>query len=79
MAHIIPIFYPYIIGEQVFTQTHIGSAVAQCLTWDRGIAGSSLTSVNVLCPWARCIDPGLLLVQPRKTRPNITEKLLTGT
>ena len=33
----------------------------------------------VLCPWARHINPSLALVQPRKTRPYITEKMLTGT
>ena len=27
-----------------------GSAVVECLTQDRGIAGSSLTGVTVLCP-----------------------------
>ena len=34
---------------------------------DRGATGSSLTGV----PWARHIDPSLVLVQPRKTRPYI--------
>ena len=29
-------------------------------------------------PWARHIYPSLLLVQPRKTRPYITERSLTG-
>ena len=57
---------------------HSGSVV-ECLTRDLGAAGSSLTSVTVLCPWARHIYPCLVLVQPRKTRPDITEKLLTGT
>ena len=28
-------------------------SVLECLTWDRGVAGSSLTGVTVLCPWAR--------------------------
>ena len=32
----------------------------------------------MLCPEARYINPCLVLVQPRKTRPDITEKLLTG-
>ena len=41
-------------------------------------AGSSLTSVTALCPRARHIIPSLVLVQPRKTRPNVTERLLTG-
>ena len=30
------------------------------------------------CPLARNINPCLVLVQPRKTCPGITEKLLTG-
>ena len=33
---------------------------------DQGVAGSSLTIVNALCPWARHINPCLVLVQPRK-------------
>ena len=48
------------------------------LTWDRGAAGSSLTGVTALCPWARQIYISLVLVQPRKTRPYITERLLMG-
>ena len=40
--------------------------------------GSSLTGVTVLCPWARHIYPSLVLVQPRKTHPYITERLLMG-
>ena len=47
---------------------HSGSVV-ECLTRDRGIAGLSLTSVG-----ARHINAFLELVQPRKTRPDITEE-----
>ena len=57
---------------------HSGSVV-ECLIWDRGVAGLSLTSATALCPWTRHINPCLVLVQPRKTHPDITEKLLTGT
>ena len=57
---------------------HSGSVVL-CLIRDRGAAGLSLTGVTVLCPWARQIYPCLVLVQPRMTLPNITEKLFTGT
>ena len=53
-------------------------SVVECLTRDRRAAGSSLTGVTVLCPWARHINPSLVLVQPRKTRPFITERLLMG-
>ena len=56
---------------------HIGSVV-ECLTWDQGAAGLSLNGVTALCPWARHINPSLVLVQPRKTRPYITERLLMG-
>ena len=51
---------------------HSGSVV-ECLTQDKGAAGSSLTGITVLCPWARHIYPSLVLVQPRNTHPNITE------
>ena len=47
--------------------------MVECLTRDRGAAGSSLTGVNVLN-----INPSLVLVQPRKTHPFITERLLMG-
>ena len=32
-------------------------SLVECLTWDRGAAGSSLTGVTTLCPWARHINP----------------------
>ena len=51
---------------------------AVCLTRDRGTAGSGLTGVTALCPSARHINPSLVLVQHRKTRPFITERLLIG-
>ena len=53
-------------------------SVVECLTRDREAAGSSLTSVTALCPWARHINPSVVLVQPRKTRPFITERWLMG-
>ena len=31
-----------------------------------------------LCPWARHINPSLVLVPPRKNRPYVTERLLMG-
>ena len=37
-----------------FLMEHSGSVV-ECLTRDRGAAGSSLTGVSVLCPWERNI------------------------
>ena len=53
-------------------------AVIECLIWDWGAAGSSLTSFCALCPWARHINPSLVQGQPRKTHPSITERLLMG-
>ena len=54
------------------------SSVVECFTRDRGAVGSSLIGVTALCPWAWHINPSLVLVQPRKTCPYITERLLIG-
>ena len=43
------------------------------------VLGLSLTGVTALCPWATHFIPCLVLVQPRETHPDMTEKLLTGT
>ena len=53
-------------------------SVVECLTRDRGAAGSSLTGFTALCPRARHINPSVVLVQTRKTCPFITERLLIG-
>ena len=37
---------------------------------DRGVAGSIFTSVAALCPCILCLE----MVQPRKTRLDMTEK-----
>ena len=66
------------VNDKVYTglfREHSGSVV-YCSTWDRGATGLSLTGVTALCPWARHINPSLVLVQPRKTRPFIIERLL---
>ena len=60
------------------TTTFTGSAVVECLTRDRGAAGSNLAGVTALCPGSRPIYPSLVLVQPRKTGPYIAERLLMG-
>ena len=52
--------------------------MVESLTRDQGTAGSSLTSVTLLCPSARHSNPCLVLVQPRKTHPFITDRLLMG-
>ena len=38
--------------------------------------GPRVRASPVSCPWAILIDPSLVLVQPRKTCPYITERLL---
>ena len=53
------------VNNKMYVSTVRGSAIV-FLTRDRGARGSSLTGVTVL------------VVQIRKTRPDITEKLLTG-
>ena len=49
-------------------------SVVECLTQDQGAAGLSLTGVAALCH----INPSLVMVKHRKTRPYITERLLMG-
>ena len=46
-------------------------SVVECLTQDQGATGSSLTGVNVVV-----LEQDTILVQPRKTRPCLTERLL---
>ena len=53
-------------------------SMEETLTQERGATGKSLTGVTALCPWARHINPSLVLVQPRKIGPFITERLLMG-
>ena len=53
-------------------------SVAARFTRDQETAGSSLTGVTALCPWAKHISPSLVLVQPKKTCPYMTERLLMG-
>ena len=59
-----------------FTRERSGSVV-ECLTPDRGAVGSSLTGVTFVS-LSKNINPSLVLVQPRKTCPFITERLLMG-
>ena len=50
---------------------------AQCLSGRLlGLPVSSCTCLTALRPEARHTNPSLVLVQPRKTRPYITESLL---
>ena len=52
-------------------------SVVECLTRDGGAAGSSLNGYCVVS-LNKNINPSLVLVQPWKTRPFITERLLIG-
>ena len=51
-------------------------SMVECLTRDRRAAGSSLTGIVVSL--SKNINPSLVIVQPRKTRPFITKRLLMG-
>ena len=48
--------------------------VVECLTRDKKVAGSIFTGITCVVSFSRHINACLLLVQPRKTRPDITEK-----
>ena len=63
--------------NRVLTKCVLLKDTAQWHCWGSSLFWSSPTSLR--CPWARHINPCLVLAQPRKTRPDITEKLLTGT
>ena len=56
-----------------------GNYVLMCW-WDSNISGRVRASPASLHggPWARHIYPSFVLVQPRKTRPCLTERLLMG-
>ena len=51
--------------------------MVECLTRDGEAAGSSPPASRVVS-LSKNINPSLVLVQPRKTRPFITERLLMG-
>ena len=50
----------------------------ECLIPDGGATGLSLTIAIAFCPLARHITPSIVLVQPKKNRPFMTEILLMG-
>ena len=41
--------------EPVIHKREGSGSVVECLTRDRAAAGSSLTGITVLCPWARTL------------------------
>ena len=51
--------------------------MAECLSRDQKIVVLSLKGITAFV-LEQHINPWFVLVQPRKTHPNITEKLLTG-
>ena len=62
---------------------HLGErsgSVVECRTPEREVRGSRPTAA-VLCPWARHFTPRKywLITRKRWLRPDMTEKLLTGT
>ena len=53
--------------------------MVECLTRDRGRWLVRASPVSLCCgPGAKDIYPSLVLVQPRKTHPCLTERLLMG-
>ena len=52
--------------------------MVECLTRDRVATGWSLTGVVALWSLSKTHYASLVLVQPRKTRPCLTERLLMG-
>ena len=64
---------------QILYEWERSGSEVECLSRDREAVGTSLTGVTALWSlWARHIYPSLVLVQPRKTRPCLTERLLMG-
>ena len=53
-------------------------SMVECLTRYQMVAGSSLSETTELCLWARNFILCIVLVQPRKTRPYLSEKMLTN-
>ena len=66
------------VWKSSWSQWERSGLVVECFTRDRGAAGSSLTGVTALWSLSKNINPSLVLVQPRKTRPSIIERLLMG-
>ena len=67
----------YIRYDHTLHRERSGSVV-ECLTRNRGAGGSSLTGGHCIVSLSKNIYPSLVLAQPRKTHPLITERLLMG-
>ena len=59
------------------TKAHRGAQWLSGRVLDSRSRGRRL-GATALCPWARHINPSLVMGQPRKTCPYITERLLMG-
>ena len=53
-------------------------SLVDCLARDRGAAGLEPQRHHCVLSLSKNINPSLVLVQPRRTRPFITERLLIG-
>ena len=78
MCHALVIYSPILPDLILGLEEHSGSVV-ECLTRDRGVAGLSLTGGTGIVSLSKTHSPliTIVLVQPRKNRPDLTEKLLT--
>ena len=66
------------MGLYIFTHVNITFYIFTC-EYNFFIQQNIRVRASLRCgPWARHIYPSLVLVQPRKTRPYITERLLMG-
>ena len=66
-------------GYESYEEAHGRMNISSILSCEDVTAGSSLAGVTALYPCARHTNPNLVLVQPRKTCPDVTEVLLTRT
>ena len=73
---------PHCLIQRCFKSTNRwwepSGSVVDCLTQDQGATGWASPASLPCGPWARHIDPSLVLIQPRKTHPCLTERCLMG-
>ena len=68
----------FLCSSQLNNLGECSGTVVECLTRDRGASGSSLSCVTYVVSLSKNINPSLVLVKPRKTRPFMIERLLKG-
>ena len=69
-----------VISRRTLRHLHL-SMLRKKITFSKksSVSNSLSSPASLRCgPWARHIYPSLVLVQPRKTRPCLTERLLMG-